>query len=86
MANEYAAGFVPSDIPLYATQGGGFATSFNGGYVWHSEIPDGIFAQVGDRIPEEWGVAAANAAAHQDQDDALMDGFDFPEEDDWGHL
>jgi hypothetical protein len=36
----------------------------DGVYVWDSEIPDFIDANVGDPIPEEWGVTAVNEAAH----------------------
>lgn len=52
-----------TNLPLYATQGGGYAVLRDGQYVWHSEIPDFINASIGDPIPEEWGVAAANRAA-----------------------
>jgi hypothetical protein len=51
--------------PIYATQGGGYAVYESGLYVWHSEIPDFINAHVGDPIPEEWGVASINEAAHR---------------------
>lgn len=57
-----------SRTPIYATQGGGYAT-FNGvQYVWHSDIPDFVDAKVGDPIPEEWSVAAINEAAHGQED------------------
>lgn len=58
-----------SSIPLYATQGGGYATYENGRYVWHSDIPDFLNAQVGDPIPEEWGVVSINEAAHREVDE-----------------
>jgi hypothetical protein len=49
--------------PIFATQGGGYAVYEGGRYVWHSEIPSFVNAQVGDPIPEEWGVVAVNEAA-----------------------
>lgn len=46
---------------VFATQGGGYAiwSDFEKCYVWHSDIPDflGPNVEVGDPIPEEWGVA-----------------------------
>ena len=59
------SGIATSDIPLYATQGGGYATFEGGQYVWHSEIPSWLNAEVGDPIPKEWSVTSANAAARR---------------------
>ena len=68
MSNTQQSDFdsTTSHIPLYATQGGGYATYESGRYVWHSDIPKFINAQVGDPIPDEWGVASINDAAHRE--------------------
>jgi hypothetical protein len=60
-----------SNVPLYATQGGGYASYVNGKFVWHSEIPDFMIAEgakIGDEIPEEWGTAAINTAAQREME------------------
>lgn len=58
------------EVPLYATQGGGYATYENGQYVWHSEIPDFLpEAKVGDPIPEEWSTVGINEAARIELDE-----------------
>lgn len=51
--------------PLYTTQGGGVCRYVNGVYIWIETPKDACFAemQIGDAIPEEWGVAALNSAA-----------------------
>ncbi|HEX7483537.1 MAG TPA: hypothetical protein VF281_00130 [Candidatus Saccharimonadales bacterium] len=57
--------------PVYATQGGGYATREDGKNVWHSDIPDFMInegAQLGDEIPEEWSFVAVNPAAHRESD------------------
>lgn len=72
------------EIPLFAAQGGGYATLRNGRYVWHSEIPDYVNAQVGDPIPDEWGVVGINDAAHHDAYiDDVYDDYPDDEEDDF---
>lgn len=58
-----------TNTALYATQGGGYATYVGGQYVWHSEIPEFVDAQVGDPIPEEWSVVAINDEARHETDD-----------------
>jgi hypothetical protein len=63
-----------SHIPLYGTQGGGYASYENGQYVWHSEIPNFLNAQVGDPIPKEWSVVSVNEAAHREvEEEAAWD-------------
>lgn len=57
--------------PVFATQGGGYATFDGGRYVWHSEIPPFINARVGDPIPDEWDVIAANDAARREIEEDL---------------
>ncbi|MDB5162985.1 MAG: hypothetical protein JWN28_592 [Candidatus Saccharibacteria bacterium] len=73
-----------TEVPLYATQGGGIAAYKNGKFVWHSEIPGFMIAEgakVGDVIPDEWGVVGINPAAHremeQDQTDSSDDYWDY---------
>lgn len=73
-----------NEAPLFATQGGGYATYVNGKYVWHSEIPEFMDgARVGDPIPEEWDIVAVNDAAREvleeDQDDLTLFGGPPPE-------
>jgi hypothetical protein len=57
--------FDPSSVttPVYATQGGGYCEPRGNQFVWLADIPDFIFKQIGDPIPEEWSVAAVNTAA-----------------------
>lgn len=52
------------ELPLYATQGGGYATWDGSQYVWLRDIPAFVNAEIGDPIPDEWGVRAANSAAN----------------------
>lgn len=59
------------EVPLYATQGGGYATRSDGKTVWHSDIPEfmvSLGAKAGDEIPEEWSVVAINDAARAESD------------------
>lgn len=51
--------------PRYTTQGGGVCRFVNGVYIWIETPTDSCFAamQIGDEIPEEWGVRALNSAA-----------------------
>jgi hypothetical protein len=61
-----------NQVPLYATQGGGYANFVNNKLVWHSEIPDYMLeagAKIGDPIPDEWDFQPANEPARQ----ALLD-------------
>lgn len=65
---------VTADSPLYATQGGGYATFTDGQYVWHSEIPEFMDdAKVGDPIPEEWDIIPINEAARLELEDDYYD-------------
>jgi hypothetical protein len=53
-------------VPVYATQGGGYATydRLTDTYRWLAEIPDFLpNTGIGDPIPEKWGVTSANVAA-----------------------
>jgi len=75
-----------TEAPLYSTQGGGYAVFSGNHAVWHSNIPDFLVAagvRIGDRIPEDWGLAATNEAACQEMDDDLSDGSDEDDEFDW---
>jgi hypothetical protein len=56
------------DIPIYATQGGGYATCVDGRVVWHARVPAYLDAKIGDPIPREWGISAANAVARHGED------------------
>ena len=78
MATDNATAFDPAtcDLPIYATQGGGYATFVNGKPVWHADIPDYITENVGDPIPEEWGLDAVNDAARREMDRDSELGFD----------
>ena len=79
MATDNATAFDPAtcDLPIYATQGGGYATFVNGQPVWHADIPDFLGnVAVGDPIPEEWGLTAVNAAAHRQMDEDSEFGSD----------
>jgi len=53
------------DFPVYGTQGGGLARSSGDQYVF-VEVPNWGNFKVGDRVPEEWGIAAANEAARNE--------------------
>jgi hypothetical protein len=73
-----------TEVPLYATQGGGIATSKDGQFVWH-ELPDWVEAlpdgepnkqKVGDLIPDEWDIVPINESARQEMSDEF-DPLDF---------
>lgn len=52
---------------IFATQGGGYCTWDESikCYVWDSDIPDFLpNTQVGDPIPEEWGVTGPIEVRH----------------------
>ena len=62
------------NIPLYATQGGGYATFKAGTLVWH-ELPDWMSElldgdpdkqKIGDPIPEEWDFQPINESAREE--------------------
>ena len=71
MSADNATTFDPSTSrePIYKTRMGGYAICRRGQYVWYADIPSEISANVGDPIPREVGLEAANKAARDDQDD-----------------
>ena len=62
--------------PVFHTQGGGLARRAHPGsdIFYFVEAPDrGTGLSVGDRVPDEWGLAPANDLARQEDDQP--DGF-----------
>ena len=59
-------------FPVYGTQGGGLVRWLNGVYIF-VEKPDCPGLDVGDKLPEEWGVVPVNDAAR----DAMDDNYEF---------
>lgn len=100
MGSNYSASWknpapqVPTDLndlpfPVWGTQGGGLARLEGNRYVWH-EPPEWATDQpdmaVGDPIPEEWDLAAANHIARdvlEDDDRSIFSESDFPNIDRW---
>lgn len=68
MCAEQQTEFDPKscNFPVYATQGGGYATFENGRYVWLAEIPSFINATIGDLVPEDWSITAVNDLARHE--------------------
>lgn len=62
MSREY-------DYSVWSTQGGGLVRWVNGTYIF-VEKPDCPGLDVGDEMPEEWGVIPANDSARQDMEEA----------------
>jgi hypothetical protein len=62
------------DYPVYGTQGGGLVRSVGDQYIF-VEKPDCPGLDVGNTMPEEWGVIPANEAARRE---AELDDL-FPE-------
>jgi len=50
------------NYPVFGTQGGGLVREVNGTYIF-VEKPDCPGLEVGDEMPEEWGIIAANDRA-----------------------
>tara|TARA_B100000745_G_scaffold271617_1_gene199099 strand:- start:86 stop:358 length:273 start_codon:yes stop_codon:yes gene_type:complete len=57
-------------VAKWATQGGGLAAGGKGERLIFIEAPDCPGLDVGDPVPEEWGLIPVNDAAHEE-----MDGF-----------
>ncbi len=57
------------DCPVYGTQGGGLVRYVDGRYVF-VEKPDCEGLDVGDEMPQEWGVVPANEAARCEEENA----------------
>jgi hypothetical protein len=71
MCAEQQTKFDPNscNFPVYATQGGGYATREGDQYLWLSGIPPFVNAEIGDPIPDEWGVTSANDAASREAEE-----------------
>lgn len=54
-------------FPVWATQGGGLVRDVRGTYIF-VEQPDCPGLNVGDEMPEEWGIIPANNLARQEQE------------------
>ncbi len=61
------------NFPVYGTQGGGLARPLGNRFVF-VEKPDCPGLDVGDLVPEEWGVVAANKRARR-EDESEKDDF-----------
>lgn len=64
------------DFPVWGTQGGGLVKQEGDHYVFvepPSDFPD---IKVGDKMPPEWGLAAANGLARAWLDAEFPDDFD----------
>ena len=59
------------DFPVFGTQGGGLVREVNGKYIF-VEKPQCPGLDVGDEMPDEWGIAPANLAASQEMEDELF--------------
>lgn len=51
-------------FPVYGTQGGGLVREIDDSF-YFVEAPDCPGLTVGDKMPEEWGLVPANAAARR---------------------
>ena len=56
---------------VWGTQGGGLVREVNGTYIF-VEKPDCPSLDVGDEMPEEWGVIPANNHARQKMDQDII--------------
>ncbi len=56
------------DCPVYGTQGGGLVRYVDGRYVF-VEKPNCAGFDVGDEMPQEWGVIPSNEAARREDED-----------------
>lgn len=63
------------DFPVYGTQGGGLAREVNGTFIFVTK-PDCPGLDVGDEVPREWGLVAANDLARV-QDEETMAEYGF---------
>ncbi len=62
------------NFPVYGTQGGGLAREVNGTFIF-VEKPDVSGLDVGDEVPEMWGLIPANALALDKERDASYYGI-----------
>jgi hypothetical protein len=59
MAREY-------DYSIWGTQGGGIVRYVDGKYVFIKKPDDCMGFDVGDTMPEEWGIVPANSKAEEE--------------------
>jgi hypothetical protein len=59
------------NFPVYATQGGGLVRFVNNTLAVFVEQPDCPGLDVGDIMPEKWGIVPANQAARNECDNEL---------------
>ncbi|MBI2482011.1 MAG: hypothetical protein HYV76_00320 [Candidatus Vogelbacteria bacterium] len=57
--------------PVWGTQGGGLVREVNGTYIF-VEKPDCPGLNVGDEMPEEWGIFPANSCARNEMERAEL--------------
>mgnify|MGYP001578523602 FL=1 len=61
------------NFPVWHTQGGGLARQVGDQYIFVEKPHDSVGVDIGDFMPEEWGLHPANELAHrqmQQMDDA----------------
>ncbi len=58
--------------PVYGTQGGGLVRNVNGVYIF-VEKPDCPGFDIGDTMPDEWGIVAANNEAREEIENIYCD-------------
>ena len=73
------------NYPVWGTQGGGLVREVNGTYIF-VEKPNCSGLDVGDEMPEEWGLIPANGHARQDVDNAEDEYPDCPKCPDGGRV
>ena len=59
------------NFPVFATQGGGLVREVGEVCIFVEAPPEGVGLTVGDIMPKEWGIVAANDAARRQLDDEL---------------
>jgi hypothetical protein len=65
MSREYS-------YPVYATQGGGLARYVRDTLIFVESPPNFPNLGVGDNVPEEWDIIAANKAARDDDLEEML--------------
>jgi len=50
---------------VWGTQGGGLVREVNGTYIFIEAPPTGMGLNIGDEMPDQWGVIPANEAARK---------------------
>ncbi len=57
------------NFPVWGTQGGGLVREINGTYIFVTKPANCLGLDVGDEMPEMWGVIPANEQARQEMND-----------------